>query len=69
VSDELYTVDEVAVRFKVTRQTVYNWIKAGQLAAIKVGRSVRIEASALDRFIAVYCPSPARQDTKTPSSS
>jgi excisionase family DNA binding protein len=50
VQDEYFTVDEVKDRFKVTRQTVYNWIKSGDLPAVKIGRSVRITAKALDAF-------------------
>ena len=52
MSDEIYTVEEVKDKMKVTRQTVYNWIKSGALESFKVGRSVRITDAALKRFIA-----------------
>lgn len=51
MNEQLFTVDEVSEQFKVTRQTVYNWITAGKLDVIRVGRSIRIPASALDRFL------------------
>lgn len=52
MSEEVYTVEEVQKKMKVTRQTVYNWIKSGALESFKVGRSVRITQTALDKFIA-----------------
>lgn len=51
MKEHVFTVDEVSKQFKVTRQTVYNWITAGKLDVIRVGRSIRISASAIDRFI------------------
>lgn len=35
-------VDEVAEFYSVTSQSVYRWIKAGKLKAIKVAGSVRV---------------------------
>lgn len=51
MQDKLFTVDEVRDQFKVSRQTVYNWITAGKLDVIRVGRSIRITQAAIDRFI------------------
>lgn len=51
MQDKLFTVDEVREQFKVTRQTVYNWITAGKLDVIRIGRSIRITQAAIDRFI------------------
>lgn len=51
---EYRTVQSVADEFRVTRQTVYNWIKDGVIAAIQlrgVRKSViRIEQSEIDRI-------------------
>lgn len=48
------TVQSVADEFRVTRQTVYNWISAGRIRVIQVGgvkKSVlRIEQSEIDRI-------------------
>lgn len=37
------TVVEVAEFLRVSKMTVYRWIKAGELPAIKVGRSFRVD--------------------------
>lgn len=66
--DELFTVDEVKDRFKVTRQTVYNWIKAGELPAVRVGRSVRVTREALEAFKKPVAPNdPLLNDPKRSS--
>lgn len=48
---KLYTVDEVTQILKVTQRTVYNYIKNGQLKAIKVGKYWRIRHSDLEDFL------------------
>ena len=47
----LYTPKEVAELWKVTRRTVYGWIKAGKIKACKIGDTVRISESDLLSFI------------------
>jgi len=47
--DSFLTVAEVAELLKLNQQTVRNWIDAGSLPAVKVGRRVRIRRSDLDR--------------------
>jgi excisionase family DNA binding protein len=47
--DTFLTVAEVAELLKLNQQTVRNWIDAGSLPAVKVGRRVRIRRSDLDR--------------------
>ena len=49
--DEFYTVDEVAKMFKVTRTTVYEWMRSGSLAYVQVGGRRRITSSAIKAFI------------------
>jgi excisionase family DNA binding protein len=34
--------EEVAVALSVTRQTVYNWMRSGELPATKIGRTWRV---------------------------
>lgn len=34
----LFTVDEAAMRLRVSRWTVYNLIRSGQLRTVKIGR-------------------------------
>jgi excisionase family DNA binding protein len=51
VDTKYYTVAEIAELLKVSRQTVYNWIESGQLAAVQAGRAVRVPASSLAAFL------------------
>jgi excisionase family DNA binding protein len=51
MSEQYYTVKEVAEHFKVSRQSVYDWISEGRLRAVKVGNRTRIPESALDEFV------------------
>jgi len=50
--DALWTVAEVAGHMRVSNMTVYRLIKAGDLAAVRVGKSYRIRESDIDRFLA-----------------
>jgi putative molybdopterin biosynthesis protein len=45
-----YTTDEVARHLHVSRRSVRQWVKAGKLAAMRLGREYRIEAKDLERF-------------------
>lgn len=51
-ADRLWTVSEVAQHMRVSNMTVYRLIKAGDLAAIRVGKNYRIRASHLDAYLA-----------------
>lgn len=46
-----YTPEEVAKILKISRFTVYEFIKRGELTAYHIGRKLRIEAADLDIFI------------------
>lgn len=46
-----YTPEEVARILKITRFTVYEMIKRGDLAAYRIGRKVRVEAPDLEAYI------------------
>lgn len=47
-----YTPEEVAKILKITRFTVYEMIKRGDLPAYRIGRKVRVEAPDLEVYIA-----------------
>lgn len=47
----VWTVDEVAVRLRVSRMTVYRLIHADILHAMRVGRSLRITDEALKTYM------------------
>lgn len=53
-----YTPDEVAHLFQISKHTVYELIKRGELLAFKVGNKMRIEHSEIERF---------KEKTKAPS--
>jgi len=50
-TDEFLTVAEVAKLLKLNPQTVRNWIDQGTLAAVRVGRRVRVTRADLERVI------------------
>ena len=53
--DERYlTLPEVAEQLKVSRRTVYRWIKSGGLDAYQFGREYRITESALKNFLEAH---------------
>ncbi|MBI2710471.1 MAG: helix-turn-helix domain-containing protein [Actinobacteria bacterium] len=46
------TVAEVAGQLRVSNMTVYRLIKAGELGAVRVGKSYRLRETDVDRYIA-----------------
>jgi putative molybdopterin biosynthesis protein len=50
VEEKVYTPDEVAHFFQISKHTVYELIKRGDLKAFKIGNKMRIVQSELDRF-------------------
>jgi excisionase family DNA binding protein len=46
------TVAEVAGMLRVSTMTVYRLIKAGNLAAVRVGKSYRVREDDVDRYLA-----------------
>lgn len=52
----VYTLDEVADILKVTKRTLYNYVKAGKLPAVKMGKYWRVPSEALQAFISTGSP-------------
>jgi excisionase family DNA binding protein len=48
---ELYTPREVAKIVRVTRTTIYQHIKKGQLKAIRIGNQYRITKAQLEEYL------------------
>ena len=48
---KLYTLEEVAELLHVTRRTLYTYIKAGRIQAVKIGRTWRVTDEALREFV------------------
>lgn len=51
IDKEFYTIEEVSIKLRVAYLTVYRWIKAGKLDALKAGRQYRITQKSLDKFL------------------
>lgn len=48
---KFYTVEQVASILQVHWQSILNYIKRGDLEAIKIGRGYRISQESLDTFL------------------
>jgi excisionase family DNA binding protein len=48
---ELLYIEEVAKRFRVTRKTVYDWMREGKLRYVVVGGRRRIPEEAIVEFV------------------
>lgn len=62
---KVYTLDEVADILKVTRRTLYNYIKAGKLPAVKMGKYWRVSQNSLQSFISIGTIVPDENPGKT----
>ena len=51
VQTRFVTVGEVATLLRVSNMTVYRLVQAGQLPAIRVGRSYRIREDDVDKYL------------------
>jgi putative molybdopterin biosynthesis protein len=58
MDEKAYTPDEVAQLFQISKHTVYELIKRGELRAFKIGNKMRIEHSEIERY---------KENTKAPS--
>lgn len=46
----MLTLQEFADQFHVTKRTVFNWINAGRVHVVRIGTTLRIEQSEVDRI-------------------
>jgi len=51
VDEQLYTPQEVAEYLKVKPNTVYRWLRSGELSAIRFQREYRVSESDLREFL------------------
>jgi excisionase family DNA binding protein len=51
LSARLLTVSEVAQTLRVSNMTVYRLVSAGELPALRVGRSVRLRAEDVESYL------------------
>jgi excisionase family DNA binding protein len=54
LTDEYYTIQEVADKLKVAYLTVYRWIRSGKLKSDKAGKQYRICKENLSQFLGRY---------------
>jgi excisionase family DNA binding protein len=48
---EYYTVEELAEKLQVHWQTILNYIRSGELEALRLGKGYRISKSSFDKFV------------------
>lgn len=48
---KVYTLEELVDLLKVTKRTLYNYIKSGRLKAVKMGKYWRVTQKQLDAFL------------------
>ena len=53
---KVYTLDEICEILKVTKRTMYNYIRAGKLKAVKMGKYWRVTEENLRAFIEAGSP-------------
>lgn len=49
--EELYTTTELTQIFKVSLQTIHNWIREGKLPAFQVGRKWYVTSSTIKKLM------------------
>jgi excisionase family DNA binding protein len=50
--EEFLKVAEVAARVRTSKMTIYRLIHSGELPAVRIGRSFRVPAAAVDAYLA-----------------
>lgn len=48
---EVYTVQELAELLHIGRNAAYDLVKSGKIRSIRIGKSIRIPRSALEKFL------------------
>ncbi|MFA6533174.1 MAG: helix-turn-helix domain-containing protein [Patescibacteria group bacterium] len=48
---DFYLVEELADDLRVSKMTIYRYIKAGKLKAFKIGKEFRIKKEDFDKFL------------------
>lgn len=51
MENKFYSVDEIATMLRITRRTVYNYMKTGKLHAVKIGKYWHIPQESLNAFL------------------
>ncbi|HEY1969745.1 MAG TPA: helix-turn-helix domain-containing protein [Pseudonocardia sp.] len=51
LDEPLLTITEVAAALRVSKMTIYRLVHAGELPAIRIGKSFRVQESALRDYL------------------
>ena len=51
--EQYYSVTQISKKYNVSREAVHQWIKKGELKAVRVGKLYRISESEIKKFINV----------------
>lgn len=54
MKEKLLTINEITAILKVSKLTIYRYIKAGKLPAYKVGRDYRVKQEDFDNYPHYY---------------
>lgn len=49
--EKVYTLEEISDLIKITRRTLYDYVKTGKLKAVKIGRTWRVTEKQLEEFL------------------
>lgn len=50
-NDSFLKVSEIADRLRVSKMTVYRLVSTGELASVRLGRSIRVRAADADAYL------------------
>lgn len=64
MSQELYSVEQVAERLGLHVRTVRNYVRDGRLKAVRIGKQYRISRADLETFTGRPVETPARETTR-----
>lgn len=64
MSDELLTPEEVAEWLRVTPDTIYRWLREGELPAIKLGRLYRIPKAEVLALVRRHGPGGDKEESE-----
>lgn len=53
---EVLTVDEAAQFLRISRQSAYQAVRAGEIPVVKIGRRLLVPRAALERMLAAEAP-------------
>jgi excisionase family DNA binding protein len=53
IQTQLYRITDVCARLAISRSSVYREIEAGNLCALRIGKSLRVSSVELERYVSV----------------